>query len=50
MTLSFQYLFMRVSLEGKEIELRSIQGKPSKMINSNSMTKLLKKGHNGVIA
>jgi hypothetical protein len=50
MALNFQDLFMRFSLEGKEIELRGIQGKPSKVISSNSMTKLLKKGHHGVIA
>jgi hypothetical protein len=46
---NFQELFMKVSLEGKEIELRSITGKPSKVISSNGMTKLLKKGHHGVI-
>jgi hypothetical protein len=50
MTLNFQVLFMRFSLEGKEIEIRSIQGKPSKVIISNSMKKLLKKRHCGVIA
>jgi hypothetical protein len=41
---------MTFSLEGKEIELRGIMGKPSKVISSNGMTKLLKKGHQGVIA
>jgi hypothetical protein len=41
---------MIFSLEGKEIELRGIQGKPSKVISSNIMTKLLKKGHHGIIA
>jgi hypothetical protein len=50
MTLNFQDLFMRFSSEDKEIELRGIQGKPSKVRSSNSMTKLLKKGHHGVIA
>jgi hypothetical protein len=50
MALNFQELFMRFSSEGKEIELRGIQGKPSKVISSNNMTKLLKKGHHGVIA
>jgi hypothetical protein len=40
---------MKFSLEGKEIELRGITGKPSKVISSNGMTKLLKKGHQGVI-
>jgi hypothetical protein len=48
--LSFQYIFMIFSSEGKEIELRGIQGKLSKVITSNNMTKLLKKGHHGVIA
>jgi hypothetical protein len=38
MALNFQYLFMAFSLEGKEIELRGIQGKPYKVISSNSMT------------
>jgi hypothetical protein len=50
MTLNFQDIFMRFSSEGKETELRGIQGKPSKVIISNNMTKLLKKGHHGVIA
>jgi hypothetical protein len=40
---------MKFSLEGKEIELRGITWKPSKVISSNGMTKLLKKGHQGVI-
>jgi hypothetical protein len=42
---NFQELFMKFSLEGKEIELRGITGKPDKVISSNGMTKLLKKGH-----
>ena len=46
---NFQELFMKFSLEGKEIELRGITGKPGKVISSNGMTKLLKKGHQGVI-
>jgi hypothetical protein len=50
MALNFHDIFMRFSSKGKEIELRGIQGKPSKVISSNNMTKLLKKGHNGVIA
>jgi hypothetical protein len=37
-------------LEGKEIELRGIIGKPGKVIKSNGMKKLLKKGHQSVIA
>ena len=41
---------MIFSLEGKEFELRSIDRKPCKMIISNGMTKLFKKGQNGVIA
>jgi hypothetical protein len=47
---NFQELFMKFSLEGKEIEIRGITGKPSKVIISNGMKKLLKKGHQGVIA
>jgi hypothetical protein len=47
--LNLQECFMKFSLEGKEFELRGIRGKPSKVVISNSMTKLLKKGHQGVI-
>jgi hypothetical protein len=47
---NFQEFFMKFSLEGKEIELRGITGKPSKVIRSNGMKKLLKKGHQGIIA
>jgi hypothetical protein len=47
---NFQELFMKFSLDGKEIELRGITGKPGKVINSNGMKKLLKKGNQGVIA
>jgi hypothetical protein len=50
MALNFQYLFMRFSSDGKEIELRAIQRKPSKVIRFINMIKLLKKGHRGVIA
>ena len=41
---------MKFSWEGKEYELNGITGKPSKVISSNDMTKLLKKGHQGVVA
>jgi hypothetical protein len=47
---NFQERFMKFSLEGKEIELRGITGKPSKVMSSNGMTKLLKKGHQGAIS
>jgi hypothetical protein len=47
---NFQEHFMKFSLEGKEIELRGITGKPGKVIISNNMTKLLKNGHQGIIA
>jgi len=47
---NFQELYMKFSLEGKEFELRGITGKPDKVISSNNMTKLLKKGHQGVIS
>jgi hypothetical protein len=45
MALNFQDIFMIFSSYEKEIELRGIQGKPYKVISSNNMTKLLKKGH-----
>jgi hypothetical protein len=47
---NFLELFMKFSLDGKEFELRVNTGKPSKLISSHGMTKLLKKGHHGVIA
>jgi hypothetical protein len=50
LALNFQYLFVTFSLESKEIELRGIQGKPSKLIISNNMTKLLKRGHHDVVS
>jgi hypothetical protein len=50
MAFNFQELFMKFSLEGKKIELRGITGKPGKVISSNDMTKLLKKGHQGIIS
>jgi hypothetical protein len=50
MAFDFQNIFMRFSSNGKEIELIGIQGKPFKVIISNSMEKLLKKGHQGVIS
>jgi hypothetical protein len=40
---------MKFPLEGKEFELRGITWKPSKVISSNGMKKLLKKGHQGLI-
>jgi hypothetical protein len=49
MDFNFQDFFMKFSLEGKEIKLRGITRKPSKVIISNGMTKSLKKGHQGVI-
>jgi hypothetical protein len=48
MAFNFQELFMKFSLEGKEVELRGITGKPEKVIISKGMKKLLKKGHQGV--
>jgi hypothetical protein len=47
---NFQELFMKFSLEGKEIELRGITGKPGKVIIYNGMKKLLKKGNQGIIS
>ena len=40
---NFQEIFMKFSVEGKEVELSGIAGKPGKIINSNGMKKLLKK-------
>ena len=40
---NFQEIFLNFFLEGKEIELRGIIGKPGKTISSNVMKKLLKK-------
>jgi hypothetical protein len=50
MALNFQDLFMIFSLDAKEIELRGIHWKPYKVISSNIMRKVLKRGHQGVIA
>ena len=47
---NFQELFMKFSMEGKEVELRGIVGNSGKIISSNAMTKLLKKEQKGVIA
>ena len=47
---NFQELFMKFFWEGKEFELRGIEGKPCKIINSHSMTKLLNKQQRGVIS
>ena len=41
---------MKFSLDGKYFELRGIIRKPSKLRSSHGITKLLKKGHQGVIA
>ena len=41
---------MKFFSEGKEVELRGIEGKPGRIISSNGMTKLLKKEQRGVIA
>jgi len=49
MDFNFQELFMKFSLEGKQIELSGITGKPSKVISSNAMKNLLKKGNQGVV-
>ena len=47
---NFQEHFMKFCVEGKEVELRGITGKPRKIISSNSMKKLLKKEQRGLIA
>ena len=38
---NFQELFMKISLDRKEVELKGITWKPSKVIISNGMKKLL---------
>ena len=40
---NFQELFLKFFSEGKEVDLRGIEGKPGRIITSNVMTKLLKK-------
>ena len=40
---NFQELFFKFFLEGKEVELRGIEGKPGRIISSNVMTNLLNK-------
>ena len=47
---NFQELFLTCFLEGKEVKLRGIIGKPGKIISSNVMTKVLKKEQRGVIS
>lgn len=50
MVIHFQGIFREILLgTWKENELRGIQGIPSKVMLSNSMKKLLKGGHRGVI-
>eukprot|EP00253_Pinus_taeda_P003917 PITA_03917 len=46
---NFQELFMKFSVEGKEVELRVILGKLGNIISFNGMTKLLKKEQRGVL-
>ena len=47
---NFQKKFMKFSWEGIEYELNCIIGKPSNVISSNGMKKLLKRGHQCVVA
>jgi len=46
---NFQEIFLKDFSERKKVELRGITVKPGKVINSNDMTKLLKKEQHGVI-
>ena len=46
---NFQELFLKFFSEGKEVELWGITGKPGNIINSNVMTKFLKKEQRGII-
>jgi len=50
MDLIFEEIFMICFSKGKLFDLIGIQGKTSKVIISNNITKLLNKGHHGVIA
>jgi hypothetical protein len=47
--LNFQEIFTILFSKGREIELRGVKGIPLKVIISNIMTQLLKKGHHGVL-
>ena len=47
---NFQEIFLKFFSQGKEVELWGIAGKPGKIIRSNVMKKLLKKGQWDVIA
>ena len=40
---NFQEIFLNFFLEGKEVELRGIAGKPGNIISSNGMKNILKK-------
>lgn len=46
---NFQEFFMKFLWEGKEFELRGIEGKPYKIISSQGMTKILRKKQRGVV-
>ena len=50
MSFDFQELFMKFFGEGKEFELKGIEGTTCKIINSHSMTKLLNKQQRGVVS
>ena len=50
MSFNFQKKIMKFSWEGKEYELNGITGKPSKVTSSKGITKLLKKGHQGIVS
>ena len=50
MNFNFRKLFKKFSWEGKEYELNGITRKQSKVISSNGMKKLLKKGHQGIVS
>ena len=45
----FSRTFMKFLWEGKEFELRDIEGKPCKIISAHGMTKILNKQQRGVI-
>ena len=47
---NFQELFLNFFSEGKEVELRGIEGNLGRIISSNFMKKLLNKEQRGVVS
>ena len=47
---NFHEIFLKFFIEGKEVELQGVVGKPGKIISSNFMTNIPKKENRAVIA